>query len=411
MSFLISQIKDQKILEADVAVDKFIEENKISESAIIHTVIFDRSVFEKEEEAREYLKHIMHEWQPKVIEHNDSFIAVTVDPSQIDSGTEIEVEIRRGVKVLAADLMPVMSVDSFEFNDKGEVNLSSKFGEIHLSEGMPHIIEIARVAKGDHARYGTIEITQENLESMVVNFNNKVTGVDLSVNEDHTKKEAFGWFKDVYLSHDKQTLYGQIIWNSKGTVALSEKEYRYFSPEFSFNYKEELSGKEFGATLKGGALTNYPFLKMDAIVELNNKPKTTGETEMSNQTIELSVHTDKMVELNTKMNSVQVELNNKTAENGVLTAKVAELEKTIELNTKKQANDKLFSEGHINKAQLDKLNDGGTMLEVLALSTKGSTESKGSTHVKSEEVELNDGEKELAETFGLSDEELKAIEL
>ena len=41
-----------------------------------------------------------------------------------------------------------------ELNDKGEINLSTKFGTINLTEGLPHIIEIAQ-AKLDrvHARF------------------------------------------------------------------------------------------------------------------------------------------------------------------------------------------------------------------------------------------------------------------
>ena len=45
MAFLIEQIKEQKILEMEVSFDDFIKENNISESAIIHTMIFEKAVF------------------------------------------------------------------------------------------------------------------------------------------------------------------------------------------------------------------------------------------------------------------------------------------------------------------------------------------------------------------------------
>ena len=38
MNFLICQIKEQKILEMEVNVDNFIQENNISEDAIIHSM-------------------------------------------------------------------------------------------------------------------------------------------------------------------------------------------------------------------------------------------------------------------------------------------------------------------------------------------------------------------------------------
>ena len=275
MSFLIEQIKEQAILEMEVNLDDFIKENNISEQAMIHTMIFDKDVFKEEKEVREYLKD-KYMWNPEILDNGDVFTAILLSASQIDQDTEVEVDIRRGVRAIAADLLPVMSFEDMMFNDKGEINLSSKFGTINLSEGLPHIIEIARVAEGDHPSYGKLKITQEHLESMEKNFNSKVTGVDLAVNEDHRKNEAFGWFKDIFLSFDKQTLYGQIRWNTKGIQALSEKEYRYFSPEFRFSYVHPHSGIEYGPTLLGGALTNYPFLKMEAITELSNKKKETN---------------------------------------------------------------------------------------------------------------------------------------
>lgn len=406
MNFLIGQIKDQKILEMEVNLEDFIQENNISESSVIHTMVFDKAVFENEKEVREYLKD-KYFYSPIIEDNGNEFTATLISANQINPETEVQVELRRGVIAHAADLVPIHCSTDICFNDKGEINFSSKFGAIDLSEGLPHIIEIARVAEGEHAAYGKISITEETLEAFKNNFESKVTGIDLAVNEDHLKNEAFGWYKDVFLSFDKQILYGQIDWNTKGTTALSEKEYRYFSPEFRFNYVHPHTGVEHGPTLLGGALTNYPFLKMDAITQLNNKQ--TGEKAMP--TIELSVHTEKVVDLNTKLSAAQIELNAKTTENISLSEKVKVLESTIALNAKSSAHEKLFTEGHINAAQLEAMNAGKSMIEVIALSTKTNAAAKGAGKDEQTDVELNDAEKKVAKQMGLTDEQYNAIEL
>jgi len=406
MSFLIDQIKDQKLLEMEVSLDEFIKENNISESAMIYEMSFSKDVFKEEKEVREYLKD-NYFYSPSIVDDGEMFIASLVASSQFDDETEIEIELRRGVKAKAADLMPVMSFEDFNFNAKGEVNLSSKFGTINLSEGLPHIIEIARVAEGEHPTYGKLKITEENLLSMEENFKSKVTGVDLSINEDHKKNEAFGWFKDVFRSFDGQVLYGQVAWNPKGTTALSEKSYRYFSPEFRFNYKHPLKGTEHGATLLGGALTNYPFLKMEAIVELNNKNNKTGEIKVSKEnTIDLSEYNSKVVELSGKIQEVTTKLSATEKENVELNNKVKTLEEKIKTDEKKTVHQKLFAENKINKAQLVALNEGKGMLEVLSMNEKMNTVETGTSDAdETSTVELSSKEKSIAAQLGLSDEE------
>ena len=402
MSFLRDQIKEQKILELEVDFDKFIEENNISESAIVYSLEFDKEVFKEEKEVREYLKDKFY-YNPTITDSGDKFMASMVSLSQVDSETEVEVELRRGVVAKAADLLPVQSFEEMMFNDKGEVNYTHKLDTVNLHEGLPHIIEIARVAEGEHPSYGKLKITQEHLEKMEDNFRSNVTGVDLAVNEDHRKNEAFGWFKDVFLSFDKQTLYGQVQWNTKGIQALSEKEYRYFSPEFRFNYVHPHTGKEYGATLLGGALTNYPFLKMEAITELSHKK--TGEKTVETKTIELSVHESKLLELNSKINEVQGKLDASEARNVELNGKVESLEKEIEKGKKESAHKKLFDEGKINKAQLVALNEGKTFLEVLALAENMNNEADGSDKTPADKIELSSKEKDFAASLGLTPEE------
>lgn len=402
MAFLKDRIKEQKFLEMEVDFNKFVEDNGITDDTIIYEMIFDREVFKEEKEVREYLKDKGY-YDPAISENSDEFTAVLLSPSQVDPQTNIEIVLRRGVTVKAADLIPLMVMDEIAFNDKGEINLSSKFGELKLNEGMPYIIEVARVAEGEHPAYGKLKITQEHLESMESNFTSRVTGVDLAINEDHKKNEAFGWFKDVFLSQDKQVLYAQVTWNTKGYQALSEKEYRYFSPEFRFNYVHPHSGSEHGPTLLGGALTNYPFLKMEAITELNNK-NIQGEN-LVEKTIELSVHNEKVVELSAKVNEVQLKLDTAESKNVELNNKIEKLEKDIADDKKKAVHEKLFNENKITKAQLVALNEGKGMLEVLSLNEKMNVEAAGSETKEEKSFSLSASDKAICTSLGLTDKE------
>lgn len=405
MHFLIDQIKEQKILEMEVDFDKFIKDNGISELTITHTMLFDKSVFVDEKEVREYLKDKFF-FEPSITESSELFTAVLISHSQIDQGTEVKVELRRGVTALAAELLPVPCFNEICFNDKGEINLSSKFGAINLTEGLPHIIEVARVAEGQHVSHGKIKITQQDLESMEINFKANITGIDLAVNEDHQKNEAFGWYKDVFLSFDKQTLYGQIQWNSKGIHALSEKEYRYFSPEFRFNFVHPYTGIEHGPTLLGGALTNYPFLELEPIIGLTNKNSQREQPMSEKQTVELSVHNAQIVELNTKVNESQAKLNTSESRVNELTNEITKLKGDIELNAKKVLHQKLFNVGHINAIQLKAMDEGKGMLEVIALSGKMHKKADGSDKIPTDEViNLSSEDKSFAKTLGLTEEE------
>lgn len=403
MNFLIDEIRSQKFLEHEVDVENLISEKNISKDSIVFKYELDKKVFKDEVEVKEYLKS-KYVYNYTLVENDGFYVATVVSDSQINQDTEIEIEIRRGVKIYAADLLPIMPLnDVLMFSSKGELTLGNDLGEIKLNEGLPYIIEVARVAEGDHPSYGKLKITQEHLESFVNNFKSKVTGVDLAINEDHKKNEAFGWFKDVFLSYDKQRVYAQVLWNTKGTTALSEKQYRYFSPEFRFNYTHPHTGKEHGATLLGGALTNYPFLKMDAITELSEK---INKERPKVQTIDLNEHNKIIVDLNAKMNEVQAKLDAASSREIELNTKVKTLEETLEKKTKEAAHKKLFDDGKINAAQLVALNEGKSMLEVIALNEPMNTKGAGATGtLKEKSIELSADDKAIAAKLNLTEEE------
>lgn len=405
MGYLSSELRSKKILDVEVEISDFIKEKGISSRAMIFAIEFDKKVFKTEAEVREWLQGKYY-YVDDVVDSEGTYAVNLISTNNLSSNV-VEIELRRGVKVFAADYM-LGNVTEYMFNDKSEVMLDICLADKKVSEKIPEIIPLAMVVKGTHPTFGEINITREHLKNFVTNFNDKVVGTDLAINEDHKKNEAFAWVKEVFLSEDGNTLLGKVKWNKKGTKALNESEYRYFSPEFRLNYVHPHNGKEYGPTLVGGALTNYPFLKMDAITTLNDKSSVplTKEKTVSEKTISLKDHEDKVVELSTKNNELNLKLVETERTVVELSSKIKTMEENATKAARESANKKLFDDGTINAAQLIALNEGKSTFEVLALSGKMNTKAAGGEGTKV--ITLDENEKAIALSLGLTDEEFLA---
>lgn len=126
-------------------------------------------------------------------------------------------------------------------------------------------IQIMKTGEFDHPMHGKLKISPADLHQFKENFDNKVRGTDLAVDVSHKPDAgAVAWFKE--LKVDGEKLMAKVAWTEEGKELVSSGKYRYFSPEFMFNYKDAESGKQFKDVLLGGAITNRPFLKnMDPI--------------------------------------------------------------------------------------------------------------------------------------------------
>ena len=125
------------------------------------------------------------------------------------------------------------------------------------------LVEIMRTGEWKHPVYGELKITDETLENVICNFNDKVRGVDIPIDLEHEvsqhKGEAAGWVKSLIKKGNK--LLAEIEWTKLGEEKIKDKIYRYFSPEFKFNYRDSETGKVYKDVLFGGGLTNKPFIK------------------------------------------------------------------------------------------------------------------------------------------------------
>lgn len=149
-----------------------------------------------------------------------------------------------------------------------------KLNDVFQPDGpkVPTKIQILRTGTFSDPRYGTFDITAQHLASMKNNFDNRTRGVDIAVDYSHeSDMEAAGWIQEVILEeHDGETqLWAQIKWTKKAEFSLADKEYRYVSADFMFDYIDNETEKHYGPCLLGAGLTNRPVIKdMNPVIEL-----------------------------------------------------------------------------------------------------------------------------------------------
>lgn len=159
-----------------------------------------------------------------------------------------------------------------------------KFSDDNKSE-----IQILKKGEWDHPRYGRVEIGDKIMKEMISNFNQNIRAHSkkkgLPVDEEHfSAKGAVGWMKKL-INRGSEGLFALVEWNSKGRQAIEDKVYKFFSPEFYFQYEDPETRRMHNNVLIGGALTNRPYFKSlnpvvlseDIIYNNNNNPMNLSE--------------------------------------------------------------------------------------------------------------------------------------
>ncbi len=131
--------------------------------------------------------------------------------------------------------------------------------------------DILRVGDWSNS-YKEFEITQEDLENIVRNFELNVLKIDekeLQFNYSHQSyKEAAGWIEALQINGS--TLQAKVRWTKTAKERIADEEYKYVSAELDLSYRDEESGAKHGTTLTGAALTNIPFVRGMKAVALSN---------------------------------------------------------------------------------------------------------------------------------------------
>lgn len=150
----------------------------------------------------------------------------------------------------------------FEFDDAGAVEIPQKIHIIPMGEWM-------------HDAYGPIKITQSDLREFVQNFNANVRkGVFITAgHEGWSELPAVGWMTELEMRDTG--LWASVEWNKMGKDLLSEKAYKFFSPEFYRDYEDPQTHQIYRNVLTGGALTKSPYFKeLEAVVFSDKNIKT-----------------------------------------------------------------------------------------------------------------------------------------
>jgi hypothetical protein len=131
-------------------------------------------------------------------------------------------------------------------------------------KNVPTKIKIIPTGKFNTAKYGELEITKEQLLEMKQNFEDGVraggalTGlpIDIEHGETQYRDAAAGWMKRLDIQDDGA--YAEVEWTPLGQDLLEKGLYKFYSPEFTFDYVNNEQSIEFANVMIGGGLVNKP---------------------------------------------------------------------------------------------------------------------------------------------------------
>lgn len=129
-----------------------------------------------------------------------------------------------------------------------------------------------------------LSITEADLDKAVENFQRwKDEGGEIPVDYDHSFGErgdstAAGWYTE--LVRKGKSLFARVRWTARAAKQIADGEYRFFSPEFTADWRNETGDPE-GFTILAGALTNRPFLRGMTPVALSQDVESAGFSAMA----------------------------------------------------------------------------------------------------------------------------------
>ena len=112
---------------------------------------------------------------------------------------------------------------------------------------LPDQIHVVPTGKWDHPVYGEMEITSADVSEFVRNFKDRVRK-DLPITAGHDnggnggELPAIGWFKEL-IDRGVGGLYAVVEWTAEGKQLLSDRAFKYFSPEFYEEYSDPETGE------------------------------------------------------------------------------------------------------------------------------------------------------------------------
>lgn len=128
--------------------------------------------------------------------------------------------------------------------------------------------EMLRGGTFKHPWMDEVIIDRKLLTTLTQNFLNNIIDREIALDTNHNSDVgAFGWLRSLNMGRRKfkngkvkDVLIGNWKMTAEGQKLLDEEKYKYFSIEYTFNYVDKETEKEYGPAIQGGALTNRPFI-------------------------------------------------------------------------------------------------------------------------------------------------------
>lgn len=153
-----------------------------------------------------------------------------------------------------------------------------EFAEQTEKGAIPSEVHLIPIGQWDHDLYGPIVINASDIQQFKRNFEAGIRkGVFITAgHEGFEELPAQGWITAV--DARDTGLWGTVEWNELGKETLSDKQFKFFSPEFYLQYADPETHEVYERVLTGGALTKSPYFKeLQAVVfsdkNISNKLK------------------------------------------------------------------------------------------------------------------------------------------
>jgi hypothetical protein len=133
---------------------------------------------------------------------------------------------------------------------------------LQLSENNTTWIQAMPLGTYQHPIWGEIKFTEKRSKRFADNVNNNVVGTELDIDYEHKARtgEAAGWIKQAE-SRGSAGLHVLVEFTADAATAIHAGKWRYFSPEYDDKWTHPKTQVEHEDVLRGGGLTNRPFLK------------------------------------------------------------------------------------------------------------------------------------------------------
>ncbi len=161
------------------------------------------------------------------------------------------------IAVCHKQIMGSAAPQTYKGNFKSVVDLSLIAAE--NGGELPTEIQVLPIGEFMTQPYGPMVFDDNVFNQMVGNFDRQVRKA-VPVDVDHDGGKAAGWINKL-VNKVGQGLFAVVDWTKYGEELLTDKLYKLFSPEWSFDYVDPEHSTHFGAVLVAGSLTNRPLFK------------------------------------------------------------------------------------------------------------------------------------------------------